>query len=310
LLLVVVFLVFSWSLPADDDPQALVRDMRAPNHENWQKAHALAALLRHPRNELLRQNATLCRELASILDEQLRAGHDSPSQTRFRVFLCRALGEFQVPDGLPSLLEAAEVSHRLGHVDVHCASLEALAVLAGNVGSDVLRRDARTMSVLLEASGAASDAGARVNRDRVAATATFTLGVVGGPTAMARLSQLLDDGRPAVRYNAATGLARHGDAASTPVLLEMLDADNNASLDYPRDEARSARDRELVVSNALRAAQRLVTANPQADRRALGDALERLRTAPALPARLRSALQAVQAEIRDEAGCTGGGGGL
>lgn len=297
-LLVVVWLVFSWSLPADYDPQTLVRDMRVPNHGSWQQAYALAALLRNPRHEALREDATLCRELASILDEQLRAVNDDPSHTQFRVFLCRALGAFHVPDGLPSLLQAAEVSQSKGHTDVHCAAIEALAVLADNVGPDVLLNDARALTVLLDASRTASDPESRVNRDRVASTATFTLGVVGGPVATQRLRQLLDDCRSAVRYNAATGLARHGDTASIPVLLEMLDTDNHLSLAHDPDAALSARHRELVWSNALRAARRLVAANPQADRRRLIAALEQLRVAPALPVRLRSAVQAAQAELR------------
>ena len=309
-LLVVVWLVFSWSLPAEYDPQTLVRDMRVPNHGNWQKAYALAELLRDPRNEALRESAVLCGELAAILEEQLRTANDDRSQLQFRVFLCRALGEFHVPDGLPSLVQAAEVSHRKGHVDVHCASLEALAVLAENAGPDVLLRDARAMSVLLDASRVTSDPGASISNDRVASTAAFTLGVVGGPVATQRLRQLLDDRRPAVRYNAATGLARHGDTASIPVLLEMLDTDHHLSLEQEADAAWSARHRELVLSNALRAAARLVAANPQADRRGLMDALERLHGAPALPARLRSAVQAAQAELREQHGRSSDGGGL
>ena len=300
--LAVAWLLFSWSLQADSDPQALLRDMRIPNHGNWQKAYALAELLRNPRNEALRENAALCRELASILDDQLRHVNNDPSQTQLRVFLCRALGEFHVPDGLPSLLQAAEVSRSKGHIDVPCAALEALALLAGNIGPDVLRSDPRAMAVLLDASRAASDPETTINRDRVASTATFTLGVVGGPVATQRLRQLLDDRRPDVRYNAATGLARHGDAEAIPVLLEMLDTDKQLSLESEPDAAAHARNRELVLSNAVRAAVRLVAANPQADRHALIDALEQLRDAPELPARLRAAVQAAQAELREQNG--------
>jgi hypothetical protein len=297
-LLGVIWLVFSWSLPVADDPRALVRDMHTPNHANWQMAHALAELLRNPRNEALRANGALCRELATILDEQLRTQSDDPSHVQFRVYLCRALGEFHAPDGLPSLLQAAEVSGNKGHIDVQCAALEALAVLAANAGPDVLIRDARAVSVLVAASRLASDPGGGSHTERVACTATFALGVVGGPDALRRLRELLDDRRPAVRYNAATGLARHGDAAALPVLLEMLDTDNQLSFDDEPDAAVAARHRELVWSNALRAAMRLVAANPQADRRLLLDALERLHNMPALPARLRCAVQAAQAELR------------
>ncbi len=87
-----------------------------------------------------------------------------------------------------------------------------------------------------------------------------------------------------------------------PVLLEMLDTDKQLSLESEPDAAAHARNRELVLSNAVRAAVRLVAANPQADRHALIDALEQLRDAPELPARLASAVQAAQAELREQNG--------
>ncbi len=183
-----------------------------PNPENWRKAYALAELLRNPRNEALRENAALCRELASILDDQLRHVTDDPSRTRLRVFLCRALGEFHVPDGLPSLLRAAEVSRSKGHIDVPCAALEALAVLAGNIGPDVLRSDPRAMAVLLDASRAASDPETTHQQRPCCVHRHVHVGCGRGPCRHAALRQLLDDRRPDVRYNAATGLARHGDA--------------------------------------------------------------------------------------------------
>jgi len=301
-LLVAFWLVFSWALPVERDPQALVRSMRGPSHENWQKAHTLAELLRSPHHAALRADAALCRELASILDEQFqteqfRAAPDDPIQTQFRVYLCRALGEFRVPDGLPSLLRAAEVSARSGCPEVQCAALEALAVLASNVGPSAFQNDPRALSVLRDASGPGQDAGGSDGSARIASTATFTLGVVGGPAATQRLTELLADRRPDVRYNAATGLARHGELAALPVLLEMLDADNFLSLDRPSDAGPPERYRELVTRNAVRAVTRLAPVVPPGDRSVLSEALARLHSAPALPARLRLAVQAAQAEL-------------
>lgn len=296
-LLVAFWLVFSWALPVERDPQALVRSMRGPSHENWQKAHTLAELLRSPHHAALRADAALCRELASILDEQFQTGPDDPIQTQFRVYLCRALGEFRVPDGLPSLLRAAEVSARSGCPEVQCAALEALAVLASNVGPSAFQNDPRALSVLRDASGPGQDAGGSDGSARIASTATFTLGVVGGPAATQRLTELLADRRPDVRYNAATGLARHGELAALPVLLEMLDADNFLSLDRPSDAGPPERYRELVTRNAVQAVTRLAPVVPPEDRSVLSEALARLHSAPALPARLRLAVQAAQAEL-------------
>ena len=142
-------------------------------------------------------------------------------------------------------------------------------MLAANVGPDKLSHDPRCLTVLLDGSRVASGPGAAGDRDRVASTATFTLGVVGGPVAVERLRELLDDRRPDVRYNAATGLARHGAVAATPVLLEMLDTDNQLSLINEPNTAALAHRRDLLVSNGIRAAVQLVAANPQADRHAL-----------------------------------------
>ena len=49
------------------------------------------------------------------------------------------------------------------------------------------------------------------------------MGVIGGGKAESTLETLLSDGHSDVRYNAATGLARHGNARAVDVLLEMLD---------------------------------------------------------------------------------------
>ncbi|NLX55931.1 MAG: HEAT repeat domain-containing protein [Planctomycetaceae bacterium] len=315
-LLVAFWLVFSWALPVERDPQTLVRGMRGPSHENWQKAHTLAELLRSPHHAALRADAALCRELASILDEQFRteqfrAAPDDPVQTRFRVYLCRALGEFRVPDGLPSLLQAAEVSAHSGCPEVQCAALEALAVLASNVGPSAFQNDPRALSVLRDASGPGQDAGESDGSARIASTATFTLGVVGGPAATQRLTELLADRRPNVRYNAATGLARHGEMAALPVLLEMLDADNFLSLDGPSDAGAPTHYRELVTHNAVRAITRLAPVVPPEDGNALSEALARLHNAPALPARLRLAVEAAQIELHAAHGSPrGSAGGL
>ena len=271
-LFVVAVLVIAWWLVlrwlnADYNPHDLLRDMRAPGRDSWQKAYAFSELLRDPRHAALKEDATLCRDLADILDDQLRQAEQDPTWIKSQVFLCRALGEFRVADGLPALLRAAEASHSEARIEVRCAVLEALAVLAGNLAPGVLREDPRVIALLLDASREANAAAASGNR--VASTATFALGVVGGATAMRRLRQLLDDPRPAVRYNAATGLARHGDATAMPVLLEMLGAADSSLLDDESSEAVRERTQGLLLSNSLHAAVRLMEANPQADRQSL-----------------------------------------
>jgi HEAT repeat protein len=281
--------VLSWALHASDDPQTLLRALRDPHRGDWRTAYTLAELLRNPQNRALREDTSLCRELASILEERLEDRSPDSSQAALRVFLCRALGEFHAVDGLPALLHAAEAGQRKGARDVQCAALEALAVLAGNLGPSAVRRDPRVVAVLLDASQASSGSEAAAEDDRVAATAAFALGVVGGPAAGQRLRELLDDQRPDVRYNAATGLAREGDAAAIPVLLEMLTTDTSLSV-------RDARQRELVMLNAARAA-RFFTAQGSAERQPLIEALARVHDASELSPALRAAAEAARAEL-------------
>jgi len=303
------WLVFSWALHGRDDPEALLRELRYSS-ANWQSAYSLARLLRDPGQGALRRDSSFCRELAAILDDQLGGGGPDRSQLQFQVFLCRALGEFEVPDGLPALLRAVESGPAAGQIDVRCAALEAIAVLADRVGPEVLRRQARLMPVLLDASRAGDSTVAR-DPGRVAATAAFALGVQGGRDAQARLRQMLDDRRPDVRYNAATGLARQGDAAAMPVLVEMLGTDIESSQETVSDPSAAAHRRQLVWTNALRAVQRLASSGTAADAR-LAETLERLQRAPNLPAHLRSAVEAVQADLRAGAavGSHSGQGGL
>ncbi|MHB8969194.1 MAG: HEAT repeat domain-containing protein [Pirellulaceae bacterium] len=314
LLVVVVFVIAWWLvlrwLNADYDPHELLRDMRAPSHNSWQQAYAFSELLRDPRHAALKEDTTLCRDLAAILDEQLRQAGQDPAGIQFQVFLCRALGEFRVADGLPALLRAAAASADEARIEVRCAVLEALAVLAGNLTPGALREDPRVLTLLLDASRETDAASAAANKNRVASTATFALGVVGGPTALHRLQQLLDDPRPDVRYNAATGLARHGDVTAIPVLLEMLAAADSSWLNDESSEAVRARKLAWLVSNAIHASVRLVETNPQADRQPLLGALDRLGEASNLPVWVRLEVQAAQAQMQEQTSALYERGGL
>ena len=97
------------------------------------------------------------------------------------------------------------------------------------------------------------------------AVAAFALGVIGGDEALARLKVMLIDSYPNARYNAATGLARHGDAACVPVLQEMLDPENQHSASDENNDRDKDRKRATVLMNGMRATLICADANPQAD---------------------------------------------
>jgi len=275
----VVWLLFSWIAHTNANPEDLVRDLGKPSDVSWQKALTLAHLLRNPEYEDVKRDAHIAKELASVLQSQIDSGHTDAKQIKLQSFLCRALGEFKVPDVLPVLIRAARGESDHAAMDVRRSALEAITVLATNTGPENLREDGELLDVLLAASSEHSeDANDESCRDDLRTTAAFALGVVGGDRAIQRLERLLDDPYPNARYNAATGLARHGNVAAVPVLLEMLTPDNGFA--FVSEESDNGREwkRVVVLTNAIRATKQLAQKNPSADLAELKAALASLVT--------------------------------
>jgi len=257
-IIVMVWLTFSWLAHLGSNPQELVRDLRKPNEASWQKALTLADLLRNPQHEDLKRNSEMATELANALEAQLTQQQADEASIRLRMFLCRSLGEFKVPEVLPALLRAAEEEHEAADIDVRRAALQALAVFAQNNNPQTLRHNERCLEVLRKAARERSDVDAeRLQRAELRSTSAYVLGVIGGEDALDRLAMLLDDSYSNARYNAATGLSRHGDLRAVPVLLEMLDPDN---MESARDEEYSSgKDwkRLQVINTGIRGAAQL-----------------------------------------------------
>ncbi len=288
-----------WLLHEDQDPRSLVSGMQEPGRRSWQRAYTLSQLLHDPDHDALKDDEALCRELVALLSRRnsqtVASGPASEEEkeehARFRVFLCRALGEFRLPHGLPALLAAAQPQPGPHGRAVRAAALEAIAVLAGNIGSDPILSYPPAINTVLDAS---HDEGE--GEVELAATAAYVLGVLGGPQAIERLTQLVDDQRDNVRYNAATGLARRGNLAALDVLLEMLDPAHHAEPRSQESDTVNQRRQMLVTSNGIRAAERLYGTAPPSARQQLSAALQRLSDATDLPAQLR--LQAKEASLR------------
>jgi hypothetical protein len=136
------------------------------------------------------------------------------------------------------------------------------------VGPERLRERPALIAVLLEA---ADDP-----RPPLRSAAAFTLGVIGGTEAEAKLETLLADAYPDVRYNAATGLARHGNLKAVDVLLEMLDPNESAGIAVEKQVPARDFKRAMILVNALRATGQLASADPTADMSRLTEAVRRL----------------------------------
>jgi len=279
-IIVMVWLMFSWLAHMGSNPREMARDLRRLNDASWQRALTLAELLRNPQYAELKDDSELAGELANVLQRQLEAGRSDEAAVKLRMFLCKALGEFHVPEVVPALIAASQQEKNEIDLDVRRAAIQALAVYVANLPENV-EPPAEILEPLEAASrerGENSSAGS--TRDELRSHAAFALGVLGTPPALERLSFLLSDAHANTRYNAALGLARQGDERAIPVLLEMLDPANPQAAVGEVTETAQESKRLLVMKNGIRGVQELVSKNPRADLTPITGALQRLLDSP------------------------------
>jgi HEAT repeat protein len=246
---------FYWLAHLGNDPESYVRALRRNNEGRWQVALNFANDLRGPGGAALKKDAKLARDLAGILDDEVAsgrpraAGHSGEQSRTLCGYLCRALGEFAVPEA------AAPLVSRAGDADdpeTARAAVEALAVLAANlaVAGTAFEDSAAVQAAVVKAS--------RSDVDPLRSSAAYALGVVGGPAAVDRLEELVGDADDDVRYNAAIALARQGRENAWEPIGEMLALPDVAT--PPGDQAAQAARyrRAMIVVNALKGVGLLV----------------------------------------------------
>lgn len=268
LVLVLIAVIFGWLTLSPGDVHWLVEKLSSDGNARWRAAVNLAGMLADPGNAELRSDPVLAARLVELLENEIQSAGMQQDQITLRMYLCRALGEFCIADPLPVLLEAAKTERDQREVDVRRSAIEAIAVLADNVGPVKLRSQPDLIPVLMQTS--------RDKRPSVRSATAFTLGILGGSQAEARLEKMLLDGYPDVRYNAATGLARGGNATVVEVLLEMLDPQQSAGIEVEKQGPARGSKRAMILVNALRATSQLASANPTGDLSRLGEAVEKL----------------------------------
>ena len=269
-IIVGVWVMFGWLAQSNTNPKQLSENLRKLNKGSWQDAHSLSNLLRDPREKELRQDTELASSLAETLGTLLEDPNlgVSPERHKLAMWLCRALGEFEVADGLEALQTA------VGTEDfrIRRAAVEGITKLAANL-KDSLADEDRTalIEVLREPAMERSPSPERKDAlmyGEMRSTIAYCLGVVGGDEAKEILALMLGDPYPEARYNAATGLARQGDVRAEERLLEMLQLENEEATKYEVEEAETLREwkRKLVLVNGLRGLRTLYTANTTAPR--------------------------------------------
>jgi HEAT repeat protein len=268
-IIVVVWLLFHWLAQMGNDPREYVKKLRGNNEVRWQAAVNLAGALHGAAGNEIKHDAAVATDLGQILNEEIADGSMDERPINLRVYLCRALGEFQVEAALPTLLTAAKTQRSDAEVDVRRAAVQGLASLATNLkAAHPEWKNAELLATLIAAS--------KSDNDNLRAESVFALGAIADePEAAARLKQMLDDPHPDARFNAATGLARQGMAEALPVLLEMLDPDQTLATREENPENRPEK-RAMVNVNGLRAMAQLADANSAVDLHGAEPAIERL----------------------------------
>ena len=294
---VMVWLMVSWlAHMGRDNPEAIVKQLSRFDESSWQRAYELAELLRSPdpKYDELRRDPKVCGELVRLLERDLKLKVDEEdskkkqrleeTQLKRRMFLCRAIGSFHIPDGVPVLLRCIQEPGPNG-ADVQLSALEGIATLAKNVGPDKLREEPGLLSTVIAASKQSDDeTSISVATDgesffrpggEVRAVAAYALGVLAGEEERERLATMLKiEAYPNARYNAATGLARAGDVRCLPILKEMLQPDNAVAARDERGQRDQENKRIIVLRNGIQTTVVLAQKNPNADLSELKTALQ------------------------------------
>jgi HEAT repeat protein len=274
--IVLVWGMFSWLAHMGSNPRDLVKDLRAMNDASWQSAYRLSEDLRNPEYAELKKDKELAGELAKLLEEHLDDARLDKSRLDMRVYLCRALGEFELVSVANVLARAASQETDVKEIAVRRSAIEGLATLAGNIGEGEIRDHEAAMKALFAASKERDTSDEAGKRDAIRSAAAYALGVIGGKEPLERLSQLLVDAKPNVRFNAATGLARHGDVRCLAVLIDMLDPNSETGVEGNLKEGLKIRQKLVILTSAIFAASRMVDAPKGEDLGDLEDALQKL----------------------------------
>ena len=109
LVIVMIWAMFNWLARGTDDPAQLIARLEVPNAARFQAAHQLANVLRDDRHAEFRKDSQAASRLAKILNDEIEAGSQSEKAINLRVFLCWAIGRFQVEEGLDELIKATTI---------------------------------------------------------------------------------------------------------------------------------------------------------------------------------------------------------
>ena len=266
-IIVAVWIMFGWLAQSGTNPKQLSENLRQLNKGSWQDAHSLSNLLRDPRETELRKDRELASSLADTLKMLLEDPNlsVSPERHKLATWLCQALGEFEVDDGLEALIDAVKTED----FKIKRAAVEGIAKLSDKLKSSLDGSRSKLVSVLKEPAMERAPSAVReeeLEYGEVRSAVAYTLGIIGGEEAKDTLTLMLSDPYPEARYNAATGLARNGDVRAVERLCEMLQIENDEATKYEEKDAATLRNwkSNMVIVNGVRGVNALYIKNQEA----------------------------------------------
>ena len=245
-----------------------------PSVARWQRASELADMLRNKRYADFKRDNKAAAHLARFSIAKSSQGGMEEDDVEFRNFLARALGEFEVQDGMEVLLKAAATNRDPREQKVRDAALQAIARRAYNLQQldppqQLEHADLEPTLVRLAGD---DDPAIRMQT-------AYALGQVGSPAAIERLEVMVDDPDLDTRANAAIALAHRGNAKAVATLAEMLDLDELTQTTKEKNGQVLPSKRVVFVQPAMAAVQMLAQQNPSADLAPVVASLERLASA-------------------------------
>ena len=273
-----IYLLFGRLATGELDWRQQVDNVRSQNpHVKWPGALSLAQMLdadaaAGQSAQPLAKNPEIAAALSELFVETRGLTPRSEETTAQVEFLAKALGRLDVPDVVfPVLLDAAESD---ADRELRKHALTAVAMSAGRAFERGVPYDNQgdlTQRVLQLSAN---------DDPLVRHQAAFILGLVDSQPAHSRLELLTVDADQMTRANAAIGLARQGSTTGWPVFEEVL-ADAVANPLRPQDVANDEQaqlyfERQLLVTNSIRAVDLLAPQLAAADRRRTARLLEQV----------------------------------
>jgi HEAT repeat protein len=261
ILIVAAWLAFNWLVRAASTPEDVIQGLeQGPSVARWQRASELANMLRDERFADFKKDGKNAASLARILDREIEAGEMSDNDVAFRDYLARALGEFEVQEGMETLLKAATTNRDVREQKARDGAIQAIAVRAYNLQKlnppqAIENPELEPMLLRL----------AEDEDPSIRFQAAFALGKVGSPAAIERLAVMVDDPDVDTRYNAAVALAHRGNEKSLETLAEMLDLEEHTAATSAGKTKGASPIRSVIVHTAIDAAIALAKQKPDAD---------------------------------------------